>query len=130
MYQKTVLIGNLGRDPEMKYLPDGKAVTSFSIAIAGNKKDDPPMWVKVTAWEKQAEVCNQYLTKGSRVLVEGVWQYDKTTGAPRTFQRKDGTVGASFEFTAKEVRFMSAKNEGASGEQQTAVEPEEDAIPF
>lgn len=130
MYQEISLIGNLGREPEMKYLPDGKAVTSFSIAVSSGRKDDPPAWFKVTAWEKLAEVCNQYLAKGSKVFVKGVLQYDKESGAPRTFQRKDGTVGASFEVTAREVKFLSSKVDNVASEQQTAVEPEEDAIPF
>lgn len=129
MYQSITIIGNLGRDPEMKYLQDGKCVTSFSIAISA-KKDDPPLWVKVSAWEKLAEICNQYLIKGSKVLVVGVLQYDKGTGGPETFQKQDGTVGASFKVTAKEVRFLSSKADDGGGDVGRSPMSTEDAIPF
>ena len=72
MYQKLIIIGNLGRDPEMRYTPDGKAVTTFSVAASrryGEKEETA--WFRVSVWGKQAESCNQYLQKGSKVLVEG-----------------------------------------------------------
>ena len=80
----------------MKYTPDGKAVTTFSVA-AGNRKDET-VWFRVSTWEKQAEVCNQYLHKGSKVLVEGALKPD-AQGNPRVYQRKDGTWSASFDVT-------------------------------
>lgn len=134
-YQGITIVGNLGRDPEMKYLPDGKAVTNFSVAVAGYKKEDSPMWVKVTVWGAAAENCNKFLSKGSKVLVTGRLNYDTTTGNPRLFSRQDGTVGSSFEVTANEVRFLSGKGdvaESPDGESQTAVPStkEDDEIPF
>ena len=69
---KITLIGHLGRDPEMRYTPTGQAVTSFSVATSygqGDKKQTE--WFNVSAWEKQAELCNQYLQKGSQVYIEG-----------------------------------------------------------
>lgn len=119
MYQKMIIVGNLGSDPEMRYMPDGTAVTSFSVAtsnsykdkVTGEKKQDTT-WFRVSVWGKNGENANQYLTKGKKVLVEGKLKADPTTGSPRIWSRQDGTVGASFEITASTVRFLSGKDEG------------------
>ena len=109
MYSKLIIIGNLGKDPEMKYTPDGKAVTTFSVA-ASNRKDET-VWFRVSTWDKQAETCNQYLHKGSKVLVEGALRADGA-GNPRVYERKDGLGwAASFEVVASSVRFLSGKDE-------------------
>ena len=72
MYQKIIIVGNLGRDPEMRFTPEGNPVTSFSVAASRRYKDkDETTWFRVTVWGKQAETANQYLQKGSKVLVEG-----------------------------------------------------------
>ncbi len=115
MYQKLIIIGNLGKDPEMRYTTDGKAVTTFSVA-ASNRKDET-VWFRVSTWDKQAETCNQYLKKGSKVLVEGRLQSDKESGGPKLYQRKDGTWGASFEVAADTVRFLSGKDEPAANDE-------------
>jgi single-strand DNA-binding protein len=109
MYQKLIIIGNLGRDPEMRYTVDGKPVTSFSVAVSDRKEET--MWVRVSAWNKLAETCNQYLHKGSKVLVEGRLDPDKATGAPKVFQKKDGSWGASYDVYADTVRFLSGRGE-------------------
>ncbi|MFZ3069856.1 MAG: single-stranded DNA-binding protein [Anaerolineaceae bacterium] len=128
MYQKLILIGNLGRDPEMRYTPDGKPVTSFSVATSRKFRDkDETAWFRVTVWGPQAESCNQYLHKGSRVLVEGRLTPDATTGGPHLYQKKDGTWGANFEVNAQTVRFLTAKGEETAAD-ETVVE--EDDIPF
>ena len=108
MYQKLIIIGNLGKEPEMKYTTDGKAVTTFSVA-ASNRKDET-VWYRITTWDKQAETCNKYLHKGSKVLVEGALKAD-AQGNPRTYERKDGGWGASFEVVASSVKFLSGKDE-------------------
>ena len=110
MFHKLTIVGNLGKDPEMKYTTDGKAVTTFSVA-ASNRKDET-VWFRVSTWDKQAETCNQYLHKGSKVLVEGALKAD-AQGNPRTYERKDGTWGSSFEVTASAVKFLSGKDEPA-----------------
>lgn len=140
MYQKIVIVGNLGRDPEMRYMPDGKAVTSFNVATSRRWTDprsgqvqDETTWFRVSVWGRQAETANQYLSKGSKVLVEGRIKPDPNTGAPKLFTRQDGTVGASFEISADEIRFMSPKGEGSSdpaGAGSTHDEAEEEDIPF
>ena len=108
MFHKIIIVGRLGADPEQKYTADGKAVTTFSVA-ASNRKDETT-WFRVSTWDKQAETCNQYLHKGSKVLVEGALKAD-AQGNPRTYERKDGTWGASFEVTASAVKFLSGKDE-------------------
>ncbi len=131
MYHTIIIAGNVGRDPEMRYTPEGKAVTSFSVAVSdgfGEKKHT--IWFRVSAWEKTAEVVSQYLHKGSRVLVEGRLQAD-SNGGPRIWTRQDGTSGASFEITANTVRFLSSKGEGGPGATDEVSEtPDEGAIPF
>ena len=122
MYHKLILVGYLGRDPEMRYTPSGTAVASFSVAVNdtfGEKKNT--IWFRVSAWDKLAEVCNQYLNKGSQVLVEGRLIADPETGGPKMFERNDKTVGTSFEVTATTVKFLS----GAKDEQE-----EDDEVPF
>ena len=85
MYQRLVLVGNLGRDPEMRYTPNGTAVTSLSVATsrkyttADGQQKEETVWFRVSVWGKQAEPCNQYLSKGRKVLVEG-WCRMKTGG--------------------------------------------------
>ncbi len=121
MYHTLIIVGNLGRDPEMRYTPSGQPVTSFSVATSrqytGNNGQvvKETIWFKVTAWGKQAEVCNQYLKKGSKVLIEGRLTPDPNTGSPRVWTRQDGTAGASFEVTASTVRFLSSRDEGGGG---------------
>ncbi len=141
MYQKLIIAGHLGKDPEMRYAPNGDAVTSMNVATNSKytDKNGQPVkettWFRVSVWGKQAETCNQYLKKGSSVIVEGRLQADKTTGGPKIFQRQDGTSGASFEVTANSVRFLSsgARDEvgGASGGNQVSEAPaDEENIPF
>ena len=108
MWQKWTGVGYLGRDPEMRFTAQGKAVTDFSIAISGY--DDTTMWVKVTTWDKVAENCKEYLSKGSLVLVEGRMDYDKGTGNPETYvSKKDGKTYSSFKVTAQSVQFLITK---------------------
>jgi single-strand DNA-binding protein len=142
MYQKIVLVGNLGREPEMRYTPDGTPVTSFSIATnekwAGRdgEQQERTTWWRITAWRRLAETCNQYLSKGSQVLVEGRMNPDPETGGPRVFTRNDGTAGASYEVTALTVKFLGGRGEGAGfgAPRDEDVPPEgemgEEEIPF
>lgn len=130
MFHTIILVGNLGKEPEMRYTNDGKPVTSFSVAVSDGFGDNKKtVWFKVTAWEKQAETCAQYLHKGSKVLVEGRLQADKNTGGPRIWQRQDGTQGASFELTASTVRFLSPAGENGSHDEEPAA-AEQSPIPF
>jgi single-strand DNA-binding protein len=140
MYHTIIIVGNVGRDPEMRYTPSGQAVTSFSVATnrqytANNGEQvKETIWFRVSAWGKQAEICNQYLKKGSKVLVEGRLTPDPATGGPRVWTKQDGSSGASFEITASTVRFLSTRGEGEGGgmggDAAFVGAPSEDDIPF
>jgi single-strand DNA-binding protein len=88
-YNKTTFIGHLGGEPEMRYTPSGTAVTTFNVATNdqyNNEKGETikvTTWFRCTAWDKLGEVCKQYLSKGSKVLIEGRLTPDKATGRPR-----------------------------------------------
>ncbi|MEI7988246.1 MAG: single-stranded DNA-binding protein [Chloroflexota bacterium] len=118
MYQKIIIVGNLGRDPEMRYMPNsGDPVTTFSVAVneyakdeSGNRKDST-LWFRVSVFGKQAENANLYLKKGRRVLVEGKLSFDSATGGPRVWQRQDGTNSSSFEIRASIFQILSPKTE-------------------
>jgi single-strand DNA-binding protein len=138
MFQKVILVGNLGRDPEMRYTPGGQAVTNFSVATNRRYTDssgetrDETVWFRISAWGKQAETCNQYLKKGSRVLVEGRLNGDEN-GNPRMWTGQDGSPRASFEVTSQNVRFLSGRDESSLGGDEggsAAAPPPDDDIPF
>jgi single-strand DNA-binding protein len=138
MYQQIVIVGNLGRDPEMRYTPSGTPVTNFNIATSRKYTGSDGQQVKETTWfrvsvfGKQAEACAQYLKKGSAVLVEGRLNPDPQTGGPKIFQRQDGTSGSSFEVTANTVRFLSSRMEGGAPVPEAVEETvgAADDIPF
>jgi single-strand DNA-binding protein len=121
MYHTLIIVGNVGRDPEMRYTPSGQSVTSFSVATnrqyTGNNGQPvkETIWFRVTAWGKTGEVCNQYLKKGSKVLIEGRLAPDPNTGGPRVWTKQDGSSGSSFEVTASTVRFLSGREDGSGG---------------
>lgn len=122
-------IGNLGRDPEMRYTPGGQPVCNFSVAatrtyMRGEEKVEETTWARITTWGKQAENCHKYLVKGAKVYFEGRLNPDEN-GSPRIWQKSDGTPGASFEITAEIVRFLSGRSESAAEESE-----QEEAIPF
>jgi single-strand DNA-binding protein len=140
MYHTIIIVGNVGRDPEMRYTPTGQAVTSFSVASNRQYTDNSgqpvkeTIWFRVSVWGKQAESCNTYLRKGSKVLIEGRLRPDPGTGNPRTFTRQDGTTGASYEINATTIKFLSSREtEGEGGAAEVegggAAAPEEE-IPF
>lgn len=132
MYHSLIIVGNVGKDPEMRYTPSGQAVTFFSVATNRQYTDGTgasvkeTVWFRVTTWGKQAEVCQQYVKKGMTVLVEGRLTPDKETGGPRVWTNKDGGAKSSFEVTASTVRFLSHKD--AADVEQSNV-PADD-LPF
>ncbi len=136
----TILIaGHLGREPEMRYTPAGQAVTNFNLAANRQYNDSngqavkETIWFRVSAWGKTAENCNQYLHKGSLVLVEGRMLCDPETGGPRLYNRQDGTPGTAFEVSANTVRFLPSREEVSETETANntpAARPAEEDIPF
>lgn len=139
MYQKLTIVGNTGRDPEMRYLANGTAVTSLSVAsnrkwndkATGEQKEETT-WFRVSVFGAQAETVNQYVRKGRQVLVEGRLNPDATTGGPRLFTRQDGSVGTSYEVIADTVRFLGSNgNSNGNADSGTAgYDAEEEEIPF
>ena len=121
MYQRLVLVGNLGRDPEIHYSTDGVPIANFSVATHNKWSDsegqaqEETVWFRVSAYGKLAEVCQEFLTKGQKVLVEGSLVADHKNGSPRVFTRKDGSTGSAFEVRAVIVRFLSGKGEKQNG---------------
>ena len=135
MYSKTIVVGRLGRDPEMRYIASGQAVTSFSVATSrrwtaqDGTQQEKTTWFRVTAWGKLGELCNQYLSKGRMVLVEGDIEasaWVAQTGEPR----------ASLELTARNVRFLGGRDDimppmpsRPAGDMEAPIIDEEE-IPF
>ena len=109
-YTVTIIEGRVGKDSEMRYTPKGTAVTNFNVACdvgwGDNKKT---MWTRVTVWGKLAEVCNEFVTKGKSVLVQGEMNPDADTGSPRLYE-SNGEMRASFELTADKVVFLGGKD--------------------
>lgn len=106
MYSGITLVGRLGQNPELRYLPDGTGVCNMSVAVDGfDGQQKTTAWYRVSVFGRQAENCNQYLGKGSVVIVHGDLKFDSATGGPRIYDKRDGTKGASFEVKANTVRF-------------------------
>jgi single-strand DNA-binding protein len=140
MHQQIVIVGNLGRDPEMRYTPDGRPVTNFSVATNRKWNDANGELQKETVWFRvadfrTAEPSSEYLSKGRQVMVTGRLRPDPATGGPRVFTRQDGTVGAAYEVIADRVVFLGSRAEdGADGEDGADLppdaDPEAEDIPF
>jgi len=125
---KVMIIGNLGRDPEMRYTPSGKPVTTFSVATSrswntsdGEKREETE-WFNVVAWSSLAEICKQYLTKGQQVYIEGRLQ-------TRHWDDQEGNKHTSVEIVANEMIILSERREVS----ESTGEPEatdEEEFPF
>lgn len=114
-FNKIIVVGNLGRDPELRYTPQGNAVCDFSIATSEKKRDksgelqDVTIWFKVTTWNKQAENASKYLSKGKSVYIEGRLRTEEWTD-------RDGKNRVSLEINATEMHFLSSGSpDGFSG---------------
>jgi single-strand DNA-binding protein len=112
---KVMLIGNLGRDPEMRYTPSGRPVTTFSVATTRNwsnadgQKRSETEWFNIVAWGSLAEICNQYLKKGQQVYIEGRLQ-------TRRWEDEQGNKRSSTEIVAREMTMLGERKEKAEGE--------------
>ena len=123
---KIMLIGNVGSDPEMRYTPNGKAVTSFRMATnyryAGSdgERREETEWFRVSVWGRQAESCNQFLSKGKRIYVEGRLR-------SRSWEGQDGQMRTSLEVSANRVIFLD-RVAPASLPEEGELEPQD--LPF
>ncbi|MCL4237040.1 MAG: single-stranded DNA-binding protein [Anaerolineae bacterium] len=127
-YQYTVIVGNVGRDPEMRYTQSGVAVCDFSVAVSrrwmdknSNEQREKTTWFRVSAWRQLAETVNQYVHKGMQIMVAGEVDASAYLG-------QDGTPRATLEITARDIQFLSRRGEveEVSGEAPT----EADDLPF
>jgi single-strand DNA-binding protein len=138
-FNKVILVGNLGRDPELRYTPQGTPVCNFSVATSEKRKDktgemqETTTWFKVTLFGRQAETASQYLVKGKPVYIEGRLKLSEWTD-------KDGKTRATLEVTATDMQFIGGNRSDESSPtpskslpQSGAVddrEPSDDDIPF
>ena len=128
MFHTIIIVGNVGKDPVKGNTPSGQTYTVFSVAThrqyttGSGEQVKETIWFRITTWGKQAEICNQYVRKGAKVLIEGRLTPDKATGGPRIFNKQDGSVGAAFEVTAGTVRFLSSRGEGGEGPMMGGIE--------
>ena len=125
---KVMLTGYLGADPEMRYTPQGSAVTTFRVASgrtwksADGTQHDDTEWFRIVAWDKLGEICNQYLTKGTRVYVEGRLQ-------TRKWQDKEGQDRYTSEVIASDMIILSSKQDRPTSDYEAPVEDDTPAAP-
>ena len=129
MVNKAIIVGNLGKDPEVRFTPSGRAVAKFSVATTEKwtdqqgQKQEKTEWHNIVVWGKQAEICGQYLSKGRQVYIEG-----RITN--RSYDDKDGNKRYITEIIAQNVRFLGGGGQGRSSESGFVPPPgEEDAGP-
>lgn len=127
---KVFLLGNLTRDPELRYAPSGAAVASFGLAVnrkykQGDELKEETCFIDITVWNKQAETCTEYLKKGSAVLVEGRLNY-------RSWETNEGQKRSKLEVVAINIQFMPRPGQTEGNQEQKSSEPSgvEDDIPF
>ena len=125
MSHQVIIVGNLSADPEMRFTPDGTAVTTFSMASNdfGNT-----VWFRVSAWRKQAEAVANNLKKGRLVMVYSKMNPDKETGSPRVWKDNSGNARSSYEVTADRVVFLSGGGDRVEDSPTPVVS--NDDIPF
>jgi single-strand DNA-binding protein len=130
-----MVIGHLGRDPEMRYTPSGRPVTNFNVAASrswktsDNERRTETEWFNVVAWGSLAEICNQYLSKGQQVYIEGRLQTRRW--------EEDGVKRSTVEIVAKEMVMLGKRKKKDNDNDQeeeddygTDFEEEEDEFPF
>jgi single-strand DNA-binding protein len=119
-FNKITIVGYLGRDPELRYTPQGKALCKMSIATTERRKDvtgeteEHTTWFRVTAWGRQAELANEYLAKGRQVYVEGRLRLEEYTD-------REGQKRFSAEVSATEIQFLGYRTDAASANAAEAV---------
>ncbi len=111
-WHQTIIVGNLGGDPELRYMQNGRAVCNFSVAVSERWRDrqteeqrEKTTWYRVAVWGNQAEPCNTYLARGRQVMVIGNVQ-------ARGYVNNNGEAAASLDLTAREVRFLGGRDGG------------------
>jgi len=112
-FNKIVIVGHLGRDPELRYTPQGKALCKFSVATSERRKnaagetEDHTTWFRVTVWGRQAELANEYLTKGRQVYIEGRFRLEEYTD-------REGQTRHSAEVNATDIQFLGNRGDSTN----------------
>lgn len=125
---KVILIGHLGKDPELSYLPSGQSVAKFSVATGRTYKDkngeqkDETEWHNIVAWGRTAEICSQYLTKGRQVYLEGRIQ-------TRSWEDREGKKRYTTEIIANEVVLLGSRGEASAEQPARAAVPAKASSP-
>lgn len=117
---KLIISGNLGNDPDMRYTPKGTAVTKFRVA--SREYSGKTMWFRCTAWNKQAENCNEYLEVGQHVDIVGELETDEN-GNMTAYERKDGTWAVSQDVRVVHIEFGPKGKSNRKSKQATEQEP-------
>ncbi len=121
MINKVILIGNLGADPEVRYSQNGTAVANFRIATTevwkkqDGSKEENTEWHRIVAFARLGEICGEYLSKGSKVYIEGRLQ-------TRKWDDRDGNTRYTTEIVAREMKMLSARGSGAEGRSDSQIE--------
>jgi len=131
-FNRITIVGYLGKDPEIRYTPDGQAVCHFSVATSEKRKDrsgeaqDITTWFKITVWGRKAEVANQYLSKGKHIYIEGTLRQEEWTD-------RDGLKRTTLAVNASDFQFLGTKGDEGGGSQsqpaqgqKTASQPDND----
>ncbi len=128
-FNKVILLGNLTRDPELRHTPAGMAVCSFDLAVnrsfttkAGERREEA-CFITVVVWDKQAQTCAEFLSKGRQVLIEGRLQQ-------RSWETPDGQKRTKYEVVAERVQFVGGRKETAVSEEEPHRPAEEEEVPF
>lgn len=113
MWHQIIIVGNVGRDPEMRYTGQGIAVTDFSVAVnkytgKGDQREKKTTWFKVSVWRDRAEVAAQYIKKGMKVMVVGELDV-------RTYVDKNGQTQVSIDVTARDFQMLDGRNDDGGG---------------
>jgi single-strand DNA-binding protein len=125
---KVLIIGHLGRDPEMRYTPSGRPVTTYTVATSrtwntsDGERHSETEWFNVVAWGNLAEICKQYLTKGQQIYIEGRLQ-------TRYWEDKEGNKHSSTEIVANEMIMLGDRRDSNQASSELSIE-EEDEFPF
>jgi single-strand DNA-binding protein len=134
---KVILIGNLGRDPEVRYTPSGTAVANFSLATTENwtnkdgEKQSRTEWHRIEAWGRLGEICGEYLSKGSQVYIEGSIRTDEWEDQEGNKRQTAKIRAWRMQMLGSRAQAESLSNEGFGPEAETASSgPTEDDIPF
>ena len=132
MFHSITLVGRVGAEPEAKTTMSGLKLASFNLAVDIKSKDKKiTIWPRITAFGSLSDIVTQYVHKGTVLLVEGRLSPDPTTGGPKVYQKRDGTMAASYDITAEKIQLIGGGEKPSTGPSIEGLENiEEIDIPF